>query len=88
MLKKYMVYMDDGKDVFKAAIPAKNEKEAREYVQGNGEVVAIKDVTEEYPIDITKVRDALLAAAFGEAEMNYITRTLENVGIAENMRGF
>ena len=88
MLKKYMVYMDDGRNVFKAAIPAKNEKEAREYVQGNGEVVAIKDVTDEYPIDVIKIRDALKAAAFGEAEINYVIRTLENVGIAENMRGF
>lgn len=45
-MKKYMVYMDDGRDCFKAAIPAANEKAARKYVEGNGEVVAIKDVTE------------------------------------------
>lgn len=25
-MKKYMVYMDDGRDCFKAAIPAPNEK--------------------------------------------------------------
>jgi hypothetical protein len=31
-MKKYMVYMDDGRDCFKAAIPAPNEKAARKYV--------------------------------------------------------
>ena len=46
-MKKYMVYMDDGRDCFKAAIPAANEKAARKYVEGNGEVIAIKDVTKE-----------------------------------------
>lgn len=33
-MKKYMVYMDDGRDCFKAAIPAANEKAARKYVEG------------------------------------------------------
>lgn len=37
-MKKYMVYMDDGRDCFKVAVPAMNEKEARKYVEGNGEV--------------------------------------------------
>lgn len=44
-MKKYMVYLDDGKDCFKAAIPATNEKAARKYVEGNGEVTAVKDIT-------------------------------------------
>lgn len=48
-MKKYMVYMDDGRDCFKAAIPAANEKAARKYVEGNGEVIAIKDVTKDFP---------------------------------------
>lgn len=54
-MKKYMVYMDDGRDCFKAAIPAANEKAARKYVEGNGEVVAIKDVTKDFPISLDKV---------------------------------
>lgn len=29
-MKKYMVYMDDGRDCFKAAIPAPNEKGSEE----------------------------------------------------------
>ena len=41
-MKKYMVYLDDGKDCFKAAIPAANEKAARKYVEGNGEVIAAR----------------------------------------------
>ena len=44
-MKKYMIYLDDGRDCYKLAIPAKDEKAAREYVQGNGEVIAVKEVT-------------------------------------------
>ena len=47
IMKKYMVYMDDGRDCFKVAVPANNEKAARKYVEGNGEVISVKDVTKE-----------------------------------------
>lgn len=42
-MKKYMVYLDDGKDCFKVAVPAVNEKAARKYVEGNGEVIAVRE---------------------------------------------
>ena len=84
-LKKYMVYMDDGHACFKCAIPAKSEKDAREYVQGNGEVIAVKDVTNDFPISASKVFDALKNANFGETEIDLIIRTLTHVtNIAEN----
>lgn len=38
----YTVYMDDG-DAFKVTIPAVSEAAAKEYVAGNGDVIAIKD---------------------------------------------
>ena len=81
-MRKYMVYLDCG-DVFKCAIPAQSEEAAREYVQGNGEVVAIKDVTEEYPISVDKVKDALENAHFGKIEINFVIRSLQEIGICE-----
>lgn len=85
-MRKYMVYMDDGSEnggCFKVAVPAENEKKAREYVAGNGEVIAIKDVTETYPIDIRKVQKALADAGFGKTETMYIVRTLEFTDMAD-----
>lgn len=85
-LKKYMVYMDDGSEnggCFKVAIPAKNEKEARKYVEGNGEVIAIKDVTEMYPIDADKVAKALANAKFGRTETMFMLRALQYAEIIE-----
>lgn len=82
-MKKYMVYLDDGKDCYKLAIPAKDEKAAREYVQGNGEVIAVKEVTNDYSISVDKVAQALQNAGFGKYEMDYITRALQEINIAE-----
>ena len=58
-MKKFMVYMDDGKDCFKAAVPAENEQAARKYVEGNGEVIAVKDVSAEWWISLDKIAQAL-----------------------------
>lgn len=82
-MKKYMAYMDDGRDCFKAAIPAPNEKAARKYVEGNGEVIAIKDVTQDFPISLDKVVQALKNAQFGQIEIDLITRCLSFNDIAE-----
>lgn len=75
--------MDDGKDCFKIAVPAKNEKMAREYVKGNGEIIAVKDITEDFPISAEKVVRALQTANFGEIEIDLITRCLQMNNIAD-----
>lgn len=54
-----MVYLDDGKDCFKVAVPAVNEKAARKYVEGNGEVIAVKDITEDFPIMLSMINQVL-----------------------------
>lgn len=78
-MRKYMVYMDDGRDCFKVAVPAVSEKAAVKYVEGNGEVIAVKDVTEAYPISADAVGDALKHAGFGEIETMLVVRTLNIV---------
>lgn len=83
VLKKFMVYIDDGKEVFKIAVPSKDESGARSYVAGNGEVIAVKDVTEQYPISLNKVFDALEKANFSDIEIDLIQRTLNFTNIAE-----
>lgn len=81
-MKKFIVYLDDG-DAYKCAIPAQSEEAAREYAYGNGEVIAVKDVTEKYVISAEKVRDALRDADFDRLEMDFITRALQQIGICE-----
>ena len=83
ILKKYMVYIDDGSDCLKVAVLAINEDAAKEYVKGNGEVIAVKDVTEDYKISINKVWTALKKEEFCEAEIDFITRWLAFTGIAD-----
>lgn len=82
-MKKYIVYMDDGRNCFKVAVPATSEKAARKYVEGNGEVVTVKDVTKDFPISLDKVAQALKNAQFGQTEIDLITRCLFFDGIAE-----
>lgn len=83
MYRKYMVYLDDGQGVYKVAIAAVCEETAARFCKGNGEVIAIKDVTEDYPIDADKVSTALDNAGFGNFEIDYICRALREFGIAE-----
>ena len=76
-MRKYMVYVDDGRDAMRLAIPAESQKAAKKYVNGNGEVIAVKDVTDDYQISSTKVSNALAAAGFGQIEIDFIIRALD-----------
>lgn len=79
--RKYLIYMDDGQDCFKAPVPAENEQAARRYVNGNGEVIAVKDITDDCPISSNKVSTALRNAGFGQTEIMLIIRALEETDI-------
>ena len=82
-MKKYIVYVDSGESVMKLAIPSESVKAAKKYVQGNGEVIKVADVTADYPIHANKVAEALKVANFGENEIDFIIRTLTMHNIAE-----
>lgn len=82
-LRKYFVFIDDDDNAIKLAVPAKNEKDARNFASGNGEIIAVKDVTESYEISSTKVWEALNSVDFTEQQRDFIYRTLYLTGIIE-----
>lgn len=82
-MNKYMVYLDDGENLFKVAVPADSKKDALRYVEGNGEVIKVREVDEEYKIKADKVSAALLKAGFNQVEVDFIVRTLTRTEIAE-----
>lgn len=83
-LNKYFVYLDDGNDVLKIAVPAESESEAEKFCEGNGEIVKIKEITSEVQIAADAVAYALKKGQnFSETEIDLIIRTLTSTGMAE-----
>lgn len=76
----YDMYMDDGHNTFKVTVPAFSKKDAKEYVQGNGEVVAIKP-SELQDIDLNCLADTLKRSGWGQQEIDVITRALAQIGL-------
>lgn len=81
-MKAWEVYMDDGRDAFKLYVPAEDKKAVHEYVQGNGEVVLIREAVglpsaPDWLIDTAKLHQDLKAAGWGTMERDLIIRTLE-----------
>ena len=76
----YDLYMDDGHNTFKVTVPAFSKKDAKEYVQGNGEVVAIKS-SELQDIDLNCLADTLKRSGWGQQEIDVITRALAQIGL-------
>lgn len=79
-LSVYSVYLDDGDNVYKITVPAENEKDAEKYVDGNGDVVAVKKSFLQ-DIDIGCLTDTLKRNQWGQTEIDVITRTLIRCGL-------
>lgn len=73
----YKVIFEDRDNVYREFIPARTEKLAEAYIAGNGEIVSIADVTEQYPIRIDCVVEALRNYGFGKVEIDTITRMVQ-----------
>lgn len=82
-LKKFMVYIDDGDSCYKFAVPAVDEKDARNFVAGNGEIIAVKEVGEDYTINQVDIISTLERAGFDQHTVDFINRALYRVGIIE-----
>lgn len=83
-LRKYVVYLDDGELIYKLYVPAINEEAAKTYCEGNGDIVAVKDVTEEVKIESQKVTWALHAYGMDKSKIDIILRTLCITGIIDD----
>ena len=76
----YEVYLDDHHDVIKVTIPAESKAAVKKYVEGNGEIVAVKDSALQ-DIDLNCLTDTLRRNGWGRMEIDVITRTLQAVGL-------
>lgn len=79
-LTVYNVYLDDGRSTFRCTVPAASKKAAADYVQGNGDVVAIKPADLQN-IDLDCLADTLKRAQWGQEEIDVITRALAVCGL-------
>lgn len=80
-LSVYDVYIDDGMNCLKIIVPAESETEAKEYVKGNGEVVAIRKDPIVQDINTDRLALTLKNNGWGQVEISIIVRALEYVGL-------
>lgn len=76
-MKVFECIIDDGQNIFKTIIPSTNRRTLLAEWNGNGEFVKIKEVTQDYPISIDKVIEALEYANFVTVERQIITIALD-----------
>lgn len=79
-LHVYDLYIDDNRNCFKVTIPAESKKAAIAYAAGNGEIVAVKDCPLQ-DIDLDCLAETLRRNAWGQTEIDVITRTLQAAGL-------
>ena len=81
-MKVYKVYMEDtvADECYKVIVPAYSEEDAIDFVNGNGEIISIKE-TSDYPISESKLTDTLKASGYGKSEVLIITRALSQIGL-------
>ena len=77
-IKCYRIIIDEDTIAITVFVPATSEKDAREWIEGNGEIIQCKEY--ELPIDTDYLRDVLVGRQnghFGDAEADIIVRTLK-----------
>ena len=76
MFYNFMVYIDGGTDqdgndiLMKIAVPAKDEQDARDYVAGNGDIIAVQDVSDQYRINDKKYMEVCKNENFRNSARN------------------
>ena len=79
--KIYDVYMDDGRDCFKVTVPAQTKQGAIDYVNGNGEIIAIRESESLKDIDVDYLAETLRLNGWGQMEIDVITRLISVCGL-------
>lgn len=83
MKKLYKVIFEDRDNVYREYIPADNKKAAEAYIAGNGDIVSVKDVTEDFPISLDHLSKTLSNAGYGRPEMDAIIRIMQTYANAQ-----
>lgn len=78
MRKLYKAIFETDTDAFKVYRTASSPAEFKKIYGGNGDIVSIKDVTEDYPISIPVLVSALRAGGFGSVEIDTIVSIIEH----------
>ena len=76
-MKKWTVYSvitEDDTNAYKFLIPAPDKKSAAQYVEGNGDILCVKET--DWDINIDYLASSLRNTGWGQAEIDIITRTL------------
>ena len=76
-MKLFEAIVDDGQDVFKVFETAKDEKDFKDIYGGNGEIVRLKDVSENYEINVEELYNALVREGYNKIQALIITRCVE-----------
>lgn len=79
-LTVYNVYLEDSANVYRVTVPAENKKAAEKYVEGNGDIVTVKEA-ELQDIDLHYLACNLRANGWGQMEIDVITRALRYCGL-------
>lgn len=85
-LRKYAVCLDCGNDLLLTYVPAENEETVRRYCEGQGHILAIKDLTKDsrYRINLLKIDEALKKSDMVDRATRELTiRALSLTGIAD-----
>lgn len=77
----YDVYLDDGREAIKITVPAESKAAAEKYVEGNGEVIAIRENPNIQDIHLGCLASTLAKSGWGQLEIDIITRALAQVGL-------
>ena len=81
-MKAFEMIIEDGERVFKCVRPAKDINQLKQIYGGNGDFVRIKDVTQEFPLDVDYLRKVLRGETvghFGEHETDIICALVQRL---------
>ena len=84
-MKKYMIYLEDAERVYKVPVAAETEEKAVDYCHGNGELVAVKDVTNEndFLLSEEEIRTALITDGMDKTKIDFILTALYNANMID-----
>lgn len=80
-MKIFNVYLDNGRDVFKVRVPAFDEKQAIDYCDEGGEVIAVREETEIPYVCCHWLAEELRKTDMTAERQLLIARIVENCGL-------